>query len=227
MFARYLTVISQSPEGKLWASDDGASTAPDSAGGSQPLEEPVPSEEPEPGRSTEGTTPEEGDDDEDVEEDFSDVPFHEHPRFKSLTKRYGKLRRQLSRLRPVADSVKGLDLEGLRVRARVADELQQVLARRPDLRKAYMDALSNADTPAERDESATFDPSTLPFNVDDEVGKYFVQQHRTILELQKQLKNAQGEVGGLRQSQVQSARKVYEGQWRTATESAAAMLPEN
>jgi len=228
VFKRYLTAFTQSPNGCLYAPEDGASTAQDDAGGSQPHEEYVPSDGDDAGGSAAGTKPVEGaDDDDEVDDDFSDVPFNEHPRFKSLTKRLGKMRKQISRLRPVAERVKGVDLDTLTTRARVAEQLEQVLAQRPDLRKAYVDAISGADQPAARDEMADFDPSKLPFNVDDDVGKYFVAQHRTILDLQKQLKTALGEVGGLKQTQTQSARKVYEGNWRMATESAASQLPEN
>lgn len=228
MFKRYLTVFTQSPNGCLYAPEDGASTPQDDGGGSQPREESVPSGDQDSGSSTEGTQPgADSDDDDEVEEDFSDVPFHEHPRFKSLTKRYSKMRRQLSRLRPVADRVKGVDLDALTVRARVAEQLEQVLAQRPDLRRAYMDALSGSDQPGPRDEASEFDPSKLPFNVEDDVGKYFVAQHRTILNLQKQLQQAVGELGGVKQVHAQSERKVYEGGWRMATESAASMLPEN
>jgi hypothetical protein len=67
----------------------------------------------------------------------------------------------------------------------------------------------------------------LPFNVEDDVGKYFVNQHRTILSLQQQLQQAIGELGGVKQTHAQSEKKVYEGHWRSATESAAAALPEN
>jgi len=223
---KYLTVFTQSPEGKLW--DDGASTADGDAGGSQPPEE-SPTSDDDAGGSDAGTRPDADDDDEEpgVEEDFSDTPFHSHPRFKALTKRYNKMRRQVARMRPLADRVKGVDLDALSVKARVADELQAVLGRRPDLRKSYMDALSGADEPAVRDEAAEFDPQHLPFNVEDDVGKYFVAQHRTILALQKQIRELGGDLGSVKQSNAQSARKVYEGHWRTATESAAAQLPDN
>ena len=229
MFQRYLTHFQQSPSGCFFAPEEGASTADGDAGGSQPHEESPASED------DESSSPDAGkkldadadDDDAEIEEDFSDTPFNNHPRFKSLTKRYSKLRRQVARMRPIAERVKGVDLDSLSVKARVADELQAVLGRRADLRKAYMDALSGVDEPAARDENADFDPSKLPFNVEDDVGKYFVQQHRTILGLQKQLREALGEVGGLKQTQTQSAKKAYEGQWRSATESAAAQLPDN
>jgi len=230
VFKSLLTIFTQSPEGKLWFPEDGASTATGEAGGSQPPEESPTSEDDDAGRSDAGTKPDADDEDDDepgVEEDFSDTPFHTHPRFKALSKRYNKMRRQVARMRPIAERVKGVDLDTLSVKARVADELQQVLGRRPDLRRAYMDALSGADEPAPRDEVAEFDPEKLPFNVDDDVGKYFVAQHRTILALQKQIKELGGDIGSVKQSNAQSARKAYEGQWRVATESAAAQLPEN
>jgi hypothetical protein len=230
VFLKYLTFFTQSPEGKLWAPEEGASTAEGEAGGSQPHEESPTSDDDDAGGPDAGRRPADDDDDDEpgVEEDFSDTPFHSHPRFKALTKRYNKMRRQVARMRPLAERVKGVDLDALQTRARVADELQSVLQRRPDLRKAYMDALSGfGEEPAARDEAADFDPQKLPFNVDDDVGKYFVQQHKTILSLQKQLKEAMGELGGVKQSNAQSARRAYEGQWRAATESAAAQLPDN
>lgn len=229
MFVKHLAFLSQSPEGKLWAPDEGASTPEGDGGGSQPLED-SPTSDDDAGGSDAGTKPAGDDDDDDdlgVEEDFKDTPFHTHPRFQSLTKKYNKLRRQVQRLRPVADRVKGVDLDAITVKARVADELQAVLGRRPDLRKAYMDALSGVDEPAAREEGEDFDPSKLPFNIDDDVGKYFVAQHREMLDLKKQLRAALGELGGVKQRETQSERKAYEGHWRSATESAAAQLPDN
>jgi hypothetical protein len=226
---KYLAVFQQSPSGCLFAPEDSASTAPGEAGGSQPQEDSPAPDDDATGRPDAGTKPdgEVDDDDADVEEDFSDTPFHTHPRFKALTKRYNKMRRQVERLRPVAERVKGVDLDALTVRARVADELQQVLARRPDLRRAYMDALSGEGEPPPRDELAEFDPQKLPFNVEDDVGKYFVAQHQRMLRLEKELREAKGELGSVRQRESETERRSYQGHWKAATESAATQLPEN
>lgn len=225
MFLRYLTALTQSPDGLLHkgsedAGDAGASTAKGDAGGSQPREELANDDDADAGSSHEDTPPAESDDDDILvaDEDFSDVPFHEHPRFKAVTSKLKKVARQNSRLRSNADRYRGVDLDTLRTRAAVAEQLEGLFGRNRALHKQVLDAMAAGDQPAAAEQD--FDPSKLPFDVNDEVGKYFVEQHKVIQRLQKQLE-------GVTNTQASTERKSYEKSWQAATESASKELPEH
>lgn len=201
-----------------------AITAESPAGGSHPHEAETQDVARNPGESRADATPESDDDDLLAEDDFSDVPFHEHPRFKAVTKRLSKALRQVSRLRPLADRAKGLDLDALRMRAGAAEQIEAALARRPELRKQLFDELAGG-TPPPRE--ADFDPASLPFDVNDDVGKYFVEQHKEMLGLRKQIAELTGHLQQTHQRDTATQRKQYESSWRTATDAAAAQLRQD
>jgi len=195
-----------------------AITAESPAGGSHPREVETPVDT----RAGASPADESPDDDEDLlaaEDDFSDVPFHKHPRFQSVTKRLSKALRQVSRLRPLAERAKGVDLDALRSRAKVADEIEASLARHPELKSQLLNALSGtapaAPAPAREPE---FDPASLPFDVNDDVGKYFVAQHKTIGALQKQIEQLTGTITTTQQREHLTQRQRYESGWRSATD---------
>jgi hypothetical protein len=203
-----------------------ALTAESPAGGSHPHEAEAPDVPSGSGASQADTSPESDDDDALLaEDDFSDVPFHAHPRFKAVTKRLSKALRQVSRLRPLAERAKGIDLDALRMRAGAADQVEAALARRPELRKQLFDALSGEEPAAPQ--PAAFDPASLPFDVNDDVGKYFVAQHQTILELRKQIGDLTGHLQQTHQRDTATQKKQYEQSWRSASDAASAQLRQD
>lgn len=224
MYKRYLDWLAQG--GYLLAPEDaggaGASTAEGDAGASHAQEDNTNDDDAADGEPQAGLAPTEGDDDDDLlvsDEDFSDTPFHQHPRFKAVTSKLKKLARQNTRLKTTADRYKGVDLDTLRTRASVAEQLEGLFSRNRGLHKQVLEALAAGDTPAAAAEPE-FDPKNLPFDVNDEVGKYFVQQHKVIDKLTKQIE-------GLTNTNAQTARQTYESSWKTATGAAAAALPEH
>src|SRR3954471_18618583 len=79
----------------------GASTADGPASGSQPHEDSANNDTLDTGEPHEGTGPVDSDDDDILvaDDDFSDTPFHQHPRFKEVTSKLKKLAKQNQRLR--------------------------------------------------------------------------------------------------------------------------------
>lgn len=167
-----------------------------------------------------------GDDDSD-DDDYSDVPFNEHPRFKALTRKLSKQGRQLAKLRPVADRVKDVNVDELSLKARTADQLNAVLARNPKLRQQMLEALSSPDRGDEPESEPEFDSSKLPFDVSDESGKFFAKFYKEFLELRKE----NGRLSShLKQMGEDSARNANAGEarnWKSAVTAAEAHVPEH
>lgn len=217
MMQRYLA-----PQELLAAEETGttgASTAERDAGDSQSHDEATHDDVEEAGSSSKDTTPADDDDDESLvsDEDFSDTPFHQHPRFKAVTSKLKKVARQNARLRAQVERFKGVDLDTLRSRAGVAEQLEGLLSRNRTLHKQVLDAMAAGDAPAA--DEPEFDPNNLPFDVTDDVGKYFVQQDKTIRALQKQLAT-------IASRDEEAGRRGIERAWRDATAAASAELPD-
>lgn len=165
------------------------------------------------------------DDDADDDDDYSDVPFKDDPRFKAAIKKLKKQGRQLSRMRPVYSRVKDVDLDTVLTKARTADEFQGVLARDKKLAKQVLEAMSGLHQP-EADAEEQFDPKSLPFNTDDDAGKFFAQMVKDMRQMSKELKVTKEELAGLKTAGQQQSRAEVMRTWQGATKAAAAQVPE-
>jgi hypothetical protein len=142
-----------------------------------------------------------------------------------MRKKLAKQRRQLTRYRPIVQRVNGVDLDTVIARARSADEIQGVLAKHPKLRKQVLDALGGQAEP-DADDDDQFDPKSLPFNTDDDAGKFFAQMVKDFRAMQKELKAAKAELAGVKQTGLQQTRAQEMRTWQSATKAAAAQVPE-
>lgn len=218
MFKRYLAPqLLLSPED---AGGAGASTAEGGAGDSQSHEESTSDDVSDAGTSRADGAPADDDDDDSLvsDEDFSDTPFHAHPRFKAVTSKLKKVARQNARLRAESARYKGVDLDTLRSRAGVAEQLEGLFTRNRTLHKQVLDALANGDQRAA--DEPEFDPKQLPFDTTDDVGKYFVQQDKQIRQLTKQLET-------LASTNAATQRRSVERSWKDATLAASSELPDH
>jgi hypothetical protein len=199
-----------------------SSAAPDAGDGSPPSNESTdPVEAEVAGDAGDGAGP---DDDDSDDDDYSDVPFNEHPRFKALTRKLSKQRKQLAKFRPVAERVKDLNVDELSMKARAGDQLQEVLARSPKLREQFMKAM--AEPEAGDAPEPEFDPSKLPFDVSDDSGKFFAGFYKEFLEMKKQQAALQSHVRRTGESSAAETRARDSRLWKQATAAAEAQVPE-
>lgn len=164
-------------------------------------------------------------DDDADDDDYSDVPFKDDPRFKAMAKKLAKQRRQLTRMRPVYGRAKDLNLDDLILGHRSAQQLQDALSRNPKLAKQVAEAVAGFhEEPAS--EVDDFDPSKLPFDTNDESGKFFANLVKEVRGLQKELKAAKSELSTLRQHGQQQDRRGTLQTWRSQVVAASAKVPE-
>jgi len=167
------------------------------------------------------------DDDSDDDDDYSDVPFNEHPRFKALTRKLSKTKKQLARFRPLAERVKDVNVDELSLKARTADQLQEVLSKNPKLRQQMLEAMARPDAGNEPEPEPEFDPSKLPFDTSDESGKFFAAWRKEFLDLKKENARLAGELKSIRETGAQQQRAVEVRSWKSAVEAAQAHVPEH
>lgn len=178
------------------------------------------------GAGLDARAPDADDDDDDESEDYAEATFKEDPQFKRVLAKLKKRNRQLAKLRPLAARVKDVNLDDVLVKAKSADELQATLARHPELAEQVLKAMSGlADRKPAADAKKKFDRKSLPFNVDDESGKFFADFYEQFLSLQDELASTKTELATHRDANVRQTRATEMRAWQDAVKAAAAKVP--
>jgi hypothetical protein len=174
---------------------------------------------------------------EDPNED-ADLNFRDHPRFKALKNKARKLQRHLAKAKESAGRFTGVNLDDLNYKARNYDALEQRLATNPQLRRFLEGgpepvSTTGARRSAEPSVDAPFDDSTFPFDPSDPGGKYLLAQARstqalqgTVRQLLSRLEHTEQENRRLMEHVTGTQRTEIVGAWKSATDTAAAKLPE-
>jgi hypothetical protein len=180
-----------------------------------------------PDEETPGPEPgaEAGDDDEADDDDVSELlpqELTEHPSVKAMSKRLKKLNRQNRRLRDESGRFRGLNVDELAHKARVHDELQQLLQRRPDLARALLEGSAAVAAPSE----PSFNPDDLPFDTSDASGKFFAKFYQDFMALQRDNKELRQHLTNVTEQTSRETRRGVAVRWKQAVDAAADQLPD-
>jgi hypothetical protein len=172
---------------------------------------------------------------EDPNED-ADLNFRDHPRFKALKNKARKLQRHLAKAKETAARFTGVNLDDLTFKSRNYDALEQRIAQNPKLR-AFLEGGPEPTTGGARrsaePSSDAFDDANFPFDPADPGGKFLLEQARTnhtlqgtLRQLTTRLERAEQDNRRLIEHLTGTQRTEIVGAWKSATDTAAAKLPE-
>lgn len=193
---------------------------------------------------------EDEDDDSDLEIDPSDnAPLED--RVKKLAGALSKAKKKLRKARSVAESVRGVNLDDLRFKARSYESLEEQIQRNPRLRGLlYGDAAGESPSPPSRRPSPVSAPDTdwtatsLPYDPEaNDVNRHMARRDRDLHELQRtvasvlpaldRLERLERELGtlgrdlsSLGQRELSREEVATKGRWKAATEHALRFIPD-
>ncbi len=197
-------------------------------------ETPVRDEEP----SAQAASPE-GDEDDDPDE-LEHVDASDPEAIAKLRKALNHQKRQNRKLRPIAQQVKGLNLQELQYQARSYQEFQAQIAQNPKLKAFFGLGDESASSDAARSPTPSFeyDGSSLPYDPSaNPINQHLAKRDRDLAEVQhtlkafdlaalsKRLEQIESHVGTIGQREIAREQQATQTQWRTAIESAAEKIP--
>jgi hypothetical protein len=162
-------------------------------------------------------------------------PILAHPRVKALRKENRKLLRRFQKLQPLAARVKDRNLDEVFYQAESFQRLARAAESNPRLAALLSGQPDVADGPPRPTSSPQsfsiddLDPDKVPFNTDDAVGRFLLDQFRrygeTIQTLQQRIDEAFGKASSVESVLTNQAERAARTNWKTKVEAAADELP--
>lgn len=166
----------------------------------------------------------------DEDEDGQAERSHEE-RLKAVAKKNRKLKRQLAKLLPLSERLKGVDLDRLVARAQQYDDLSAQIRSNPKLRALIHGDADEPEkgrrTPAAEPEEQ-FDESKLPWDPNESpVNRRMTDMARESFELRKQLKQLQARIDGVDGRETARTEAQVRDTWKTTILSATAQIKDD